>query len=42
LVKFLGSLNDSELCWRYAHIIFPAASASQGGLNKNTTVARSN
>jgi hypothetical protein len=40
LVKFLSLLNDSELNWSYAQIIFKIGEAVQGGLSKDATMAR--
>jgi hypothetical protein len=39
-VKFFSSPNNLELNSRYAQIIFPAGFASQGGPNKDATMAR--
>ncbi len=39
MVKFLSSLNDSELFWSYAQIIFPACFAGQGVLRQDGTMA---
>jgi hypothetical protein len=40
LVKSFSLLNDSELYWSYAQIIFLTGEAGQGGLNKDATMAR--
>jgi hypothetical protein len=39
LVKHLSSLNDSELYWIFAQIIFSGGFAGKGGLSKDATMA---
>jgi hypothetical protein len=40
LAKSFSLLNDSELYWSYGQIIFLTGEAVQGGLSKDTSMAR--